>query len=339
MKRLISLLLSIVLVLGIASCGLQSTKSTLPSSDLNVTNPDSSPSEEETSKISDAYSESNNVFAETDISTDSSLDTTNEFDVADEVSTAENISANFTASEPDIPVAPEKVIDAIYTYGYDDGSKYNREVRLNNTLKKLYWDGIWDGNICSWLKHSYESYTVEINKYGYIELNGSSIPNNVKATVDLPLWFESDFGTIDSCNIEYVPGDGTYVIIEETFMKFVKGEQVPLKGKDLHWKELEGADTEYGHAILWYSKACDRMFLSVPMEYKYTNTSNGVNIDTDFGYLYIFKDYKNSKNVEFVSRMKYFYEDETGFFFTDPDGSIWKYCGNGNSYHFEKVEN
>ncbi len=214
----------------------------------------------------------------------------------------------------------------------DNSASYDSEVNLADKIIKLYLKGDWDG-----FPTKIDEHEISISRCGELLIDGYlSSPSrwHCQHPIDLPDSFNE--GSIDSCNTIFIPGQGTYVLIDETYIKYLRGKKI--SEGSLKWKNGEGIDKDYGHAILHYVEYCDKMFLTTPM----LRADDGSDVPSfdPIGptYLYIFPDY-NVAEIEFVGRATDIYYDEYEFKYIDENGFCWKYYEEDGKYFFEKSYN
>lgn len=199
--------------------------------------------------------------------------------------------------------------------------------RLYQKIKQMYLSGEWDG-----LPFNVGEHIISMSSKGYIQVDNTFIDGKAEP-LDLPNQsrYKNGVGIIDDCNIQYIPGQGSYILIDDTYMRYLRGQNIPLEGEPLNWKEQEGVDVNYGHAILCYAKTCDKMFLLTP-----SLDDPSVN----YTYLYIFPDY-NVSEIEFVAKFNgtFLYNTkENTVYYQDMDNEWWMYCENKDgSYYFEMI--
>ena len=187
-----------------------------------------------------------------------------------------------------------------------DSIDFDNRKRLHDKLQRMYFDGEWDGEPMVYDGH-------------YISLSGNGCicadmyPLNSLKTVDLPPNF--DTSRVDSCNLEYIPGHGTYFVDEDTYYKYVKGEEFKLG--TLNWMEGTGIDVDYHHPYIYYDEVKSKMFLWTPMIFSY-------DVVYDYTYLYVLPDYDVAK-MEYIGKVNDFEFDEKGIIITDMDGYNWRF--------------
>jgi len=180
--------------------------------------------------------------------------------------------------------------------------KYN----FHDKIQLMYFNGEWDGE-----PMVLDGHYISISDNGYILADMHCLDS--QKTVDLP----PDFDTrrVDSCNLSYIPGKGTYFVDDETYIYCSNGEEFKL-GK-VNWKEGTGIDVDYHHPFIHYDDVNSTMFLWTPMIYSY-------GIVYDYTYLYIFPDCDTAK-IEFVAQVKDLDFDEKGLKYIDMGGTEWRY--------------
>lgn len=296
MKKFLSAILSISLILALAACGSQCdcNKScdytAPPPASITSTLPSSVKAEPSPSLEKDFSPELPNISKEEDTKEEDSVD----FEAA-------NAAA---LSEPRSHSRFDTIEDCKAFY---------------DKINEFYLSGEWDGSLSALDGHS-----ISISQHGEILADGFLLGS--QKCVDLPDPFTK--GTIDSCNLCFVPGQGSYVVIDETYIKYLRGEEIQLPGEPLKWKSGDGIDTQFGHPIIGYDSKSNTMFLWTPMIIDYFG-----DVLCKPTYLYVFPDLNTSK-IEFVGRAEDLTFDD-GFKYIDEDNKVWRYSkGDDGQYNF-----
>lgn len=230
------------------------------------------------------------------------------------------------STEPEIDVSSESIEDLSANYFATPDDTLS-QIKLYTKLKQMYLSAEWDG-----FPFTIGEHTFSISFKGYINVDGSLI-GGIAEPLDLPneSRYYNGLGLIDDCNIYYIPGKGSYILIDDNYMLYLRGENIPLEGGPLNWKELDGVDVNYGHALLYYVSSIDKLFLVTPML-----DNNETHIRP---YLFIFPDYNVSK-IELIGQFKSLIMAEEGFRYEDEYGNWWQYfeTDDGN-YYFESLVN
>ncbi len=108
---------------------------------------------------------------------------------------------------------------------------------------------------------------------------------------------------------EYVPGQGTYVIIDKKLVKFLRGEQITLPGEELSWKGFQSyndlisqkPDSAIMYALptLIYNKIDGKLYL--------TSGDETCTLDNSENYVYVFDDCNISK-MTYLGRVDFEHE-------------------------------
>ena len=230
-------------------------------------------------------------------------------------------NANF---EPTFDVSAESIETLIVNYFETPEDELSQDM-LYYKLKEMYLSAEWDG-----ISFNVNEHVISISSKGYIVVDNFFIGNHAEP-LDLPKQsrYYNGVGIIDDCNIQYVPGKGSYILIDDMYMLYLRGEKIPLDGEPLNWKELDGVDVDYGHAILHYVDSYDIMFLTTPMK----PSSDGTYSISEAPYLYIFPDYNVSK-INLIAQVEGFIYDGSDIFYTDLDGALWKYRETVDGYYY-----
>lgn len=204
------------------------------------------------------------------------------------------------------------------------------EVLFADKVIDLYLNGKWDG-----FPTEIDGHEVSISYRGELLVDGFLTSNSKfdcwsQHPLDLPDSFDDGL-LLDNCNTIFIPGKGTYILIDETYIKYLRGEKIDLPGNPLNWKAGKGIDTDHGHAILRYCERYDKLFLITPM----LQLDDGSDEPVGPCYLYIFPDYDVSE-IEFIGRaQQIFCNNEVGFAYVDENGFYWEYCEEDGRYFFK----
>ena len=102
-----------------------------------------------------------------------------------------------------------------------------------------YMSGKWDGKEMA----TSNGHTIKLAEgEGYLLLDGSISFEH--RNLDIPD-YAYDLFMDDIPDYEYVPGQGTYVIIDKKLVKFLRGEQITLPGEKLSWKGFQDKSDLY----------------------------------------------------------------------------------------------
>ncbi len=344
MKKMVCIFISVIFLMTLASCGAR--KIVPVNTDSLPNNTEENPYEENQYLEKDVTSEfiptqetvpSNNI-------TDEKVTLTspkNESDTIPNQEKSENFShpdhetvipeaAPIPASnfEPTVDVSKES-LDTLVANCFENPEDDLSQDLLYYKLKEMYLNAKWDG-----IPFDIAGHTISISSKGYINLDGSIIGKNAEP-LDLPNQsrYYNGVGIIDDCNIMYVPGKGSYILIDDMYMLYLRGEKIPLDGDFLNWKELDGVDVNYGHAMLLYAASYDKMFLMTPMKVD----PDGTYVNSEAPYLYIFPDY-NVAEIKLIAQIEGFIYNDSDIFYTDLNGALWEYKETTDgSYYFEQV--
>ena len=343
MKKVVSLLLSVVILLSLSSCVSREGENE-PSSDEFISNtvePNLPPTDFfDTNETllnpllpNDVFPKLKEGIQKPSDSTELKNDDTSSKTEQDKTSISEHET---TIPEPEIKensnseiiidVSDENLKDLVSSY-FESPEETIYAQKLYQKLKQMYLNCEWNGEPFNINEHVFS-----ISSKGYICVDGLIFENHAEP-LDLPNQsrYYNNVGLIDDCNIQYVAGKGSYILIDDIYMLYLRGERIPLEGEPLNWKEGEGVDVNYGHAILHYDRGCDKMFLTTPIV-----DDSSVN----YVYLYIFPDYNVSK-IEFVAKINgtfLYNNEENTVYYQDTDDAWWMYCEKEDgSYYFEKI--
>lgn len=185
-------------------------------------------------------------------------------------------------------------------------------IDTDNIIDK-YLNGEWDG-----LPTEIDGHTISLSEQGCLLIDGGYLSETSNYHLDIPV---SMYSEVDSCNTIYIPGKGTYLLMDTTYVKYLRGKEILLPGSFINWKEGEGIDVDYGHAILHYNETYDKLFLTTPMLDIYDDESE--TFESDPSYLYVFPDY-NIAEIQFIGRCKSIC-NETSFSYVDENNVEWIY--------------
>lgn len=166
----------------------------------------------------------------------------------------------------------------IYIDGEGTGVKTEWRI-FYDKLCEMYLSGEWDGT-----KTEIEGQTVYRDTYdGDICIFSGDISlHNQSENIDLPEDFDFDTFDFEAREYTYVPGHGTYAVINHSLRLFLRGESTVLPGGalDLHW------DEDYERLIIYF-ESTDTLYI-VERDFK-----------NDTKYVYSVPDL-NSSRVEFI---------------------------------------
>lgn len=167
-----------------------------------------------------------------------------------------------------------------------------------------YMSGEWDGTE----KELSNGHTVKLKEGGgYLLLDGYIALG--QKNLDLPE-YAYDLIYDNICNYEYVPGEGTYTIIDSKLVKFLRGKQVDLPGYKLSWKGFKSPDDInakvdsdsyilYDAPKLIYNKIDGKLYL--------TTGDKTCTLDNSVNYLYVF-DYCNKSEMRYIGKVDFEHE-------------------------------
>lgn len=277
--------------------------------------------------------------SESNIVTDG-LSTSPVIEKTETVSTVDNVSSSQITDEFDTSLVTNEVqssLDEEIDSNLDfknrsvDTIEQEDETIFADTLISLYLSETWDG-----FPTTIDGHDVSLSSYGELLVDGhltSPSKFHSQHCLDFPDAKTDRMG--DSCNMQHINGKGTYLLVDETYTKFLRGKEIKLPGGTLNWKSGEGIDTSYGHAILHYVEEYDKMFLTTPM-LPYDDGS-GIPTLQPIGptYLYIFPDYDIAE-IEFIGRAKELIYDEFSFRYIDENDICWTYYEKDGKSSFAK---
>lgn len=150
------------------------------------------------------------------------------------------------------------------------GVKCNEGI-LYDKAKTAYLTKQWDGTLAM-----LDSHYIELSREGYVLIDGYL--GGGQENLDLP---ESAYELLvdEIPNYKYVPGQGTYAIIDKKLVKFLREEQITLPGEELSWKGFQ--------AVLIYNEIDGKLYLISRVEM--------CPLDNSENYVYVFDDCNISK--------------------------------------------
>lgn len=166
------------------------------------------------------------------------------------------------------------------------------ERTIYDNAVEAYMSGEWDGTEMV----VNEGHTIKLLEgAGYVLIDGDIVAGQVKK-LDMPESAYELFG--DNPDLyTYVPGQGTYAIIDKKLVKFLRGEQITLPGERLSWKGIQGLEdycskieegdgdrTEYVLPKLIHNKIDGKLYLIT-----------SCSLYNDENYVYVFDDCNISK--------------------------------------------
>lgn len=187
----------------------------------------------------------------------------------------------------------------------DENGEFTPEaLELAKKYLTKYNNGEWDGTEM----HTYNGHIIKLDEGGgYLLLDGYIAVG--QRNLDIP---ESAYKLFrnDIPDYEYVPGQGTYVIIDKKLVKFLRGEQITLPGEELSWKGFQDKDdlyskTEIDYRIMYdlptliYNKIDGKLYL--------TSGDETCTLDNSENYVYVFDDY-NVSNMRYLGRVNFEHE-------------------------------
>ena len=354
MKKFMSIFLLVVLFISLSSCTSEVSNYEVSDSSYANSNSDENPdSEESTILETDTFLESSlqalpilpdqSILDQKHVvspkpSDDTAIaqeDTTStqEEDQEHETQVPQYEILNPLDDETEIDVSSE-TLEGIASDFFSAPDNALLQEKLYQKLKQMYLSSEWDG-----IPFTVGEHTFSISTKGYILADNILIGDNAEP-LDLPNQskYNNGIAVIDDCNIQYIPGKGSYILIDENYMLYLRGERIPIEGSPLNWKELDGVDVDYGHARLHYVGFYDKMFLTTPMKGNSADSSEDSSEDYVHPYLYIFPDYNVSK-IDLVAQIKAFMYNNEEVLYEDLDGNLWKYYQNNDgSYYFEMIK-
>ena len=168
-----------------------------------------------------------------------------------------------------------------------------------DAAEEAYMSGEWDG-----LEMVLDGHTVKLKEGdGYILVDGYIAAG--QCNLDLPEEYEYDLYTPSSINFQYVPGQGTYAIMDKKLVKFLRGEQIILSGGELSWEGVQCLEHNilndkwnslyYNLPRLRYNKISGKLYLISSDE---TNFLDGED------YVYVFNDC-NISEIEYLGKVDF----------------------------------
>lgn len=159
-------------------------------------------------------------------------------------------------------------------YVDDEATGVKTEGRLfYDKLCELYLSGEWDGS-----KTEIEGQTVFRDTYdGEISIFSGSISlDKPYENIDIPASFDTYVCDFKAREYTYVPGHGTYTVVNHTLQMFLRGETIVLPGGplDLHW------DKDFERIIIYF-ESTDTLYI---VERDYENDTKYVYSVPDLNY-------------------------------------------------------
>ena len=168
--------------------------------------------------------------------------------------------------------------------GVDTGLRTDKKI-LYDEIVDFYMSGEWDGK-----ETDFKDHVISLAEgKGYLRCDGYLLCG--QKNLDLPEQYWDIEGT--ESDYTYIPGEGTYVIIDHRLVKYVRGNEVSLPGDELSWK-----GTYYGEDVrLVYSHYGRRLYvLTCNPEYERTiDDELAFNMYNDELLVYVFPDYNKSE--------------------------------------------
>ncbi len=110
--------------------------------------------------------------------------------------------------------------------GIDTGERTDAKI-LYDVAVELYLNGEWDG-----MPKTFVHNVVELAPKGGYVLCDNKILCGQK-NLDLPNGYSVEG---NNSNYTYVPGEGTYIIVNHKLVKYVRGNEISIPGEELSWK-------------------------------------------------------------------------------------------------------
>lgn len=203
-------------------------------------------------------------------------------------------------SETGIHIGTNREI--IQLEGEDTPIRTEKRTIYDNAVE-AYMSGEWDGT--EMLIDG--AHTIKLDEGGgYLLLDGYIAVG--QRNLDIPEYaYELFRGVIP--DYEYVPGQGTYVIIDKKLVKFLRGEQITLPGEELSWKGFQSYNDLisqkpdfsilYDLPTLIYNKIDGKLYL--------TSGDETCTLDNSENYVYVFDDCNISK-MTYLGRVDFEHE-------------------------------
>lgn len=183
--------------------------------------------------------------------------------------------------------------------GVDTGLRTDKKI-LYDEIVDFYQSGEWNGD-----ETIFKDHVISLSPYfGCVLCDGDILCGQLQ-NLDLPYQYDDIEGVNSSYT--YIPGEGTYLIINHRLVKYVRGNEISLPGGELSW---EGAyDGEL--AKLVYMDYGQTLYL---LTYKpnYDRTVNGEE-DENAILIYEFLDYNRSELKCLGVETQYDMEEETEY--------------------------
>lgn len=220
------------------------------------------------------------------------------------------------------------------TSAENDIAEEDFEQRLYSQAKEMYLSGEWDG-----LPITMEGRVVSICPgSGYLLFDGYIADG--QEVLDFPEDF-TQYYPEHIFTYEYIPGHGTYAIVDGLLVKYLRGQETILSENELEWKGYNPHHPEnsglvkYGNTYyidadpdrecdawlykpyLWYDSYSDNLFLVT------------YDIRESKQYLYLFPN-KDQSKMELVDAVSHLFATSMDcLYYTDTDGQLWKYEKDG----------
>lgn len=217
-------------------------------------------------------------------------------------------------------VSSEKETSSSY---YDLPDSYYEKQALVDSVIGLYVNGEWDG-----YPTIIEGHTFSLSRNGELLMDDfltSPSKFHSQHCLDLP----ADMHRSDC----FILGDGSYLILNNRMVKYLKGKEIPLSGGSLVWNGIDLKHYRPYDTFLYYDEFHDTLFLvasSVPYDYSNENLKYNIGI-----YLYMIPD-RTKSEIVFVSEITNLAMNENGLFYADTSGYIWRYTEKNGKNEFLK---
>lgn len=166
-------------------------------------------------------------------------------------------------------------------------------------------------------------------------------------STDLPAGLtDSDFNYCTA----FIPGEGTFTIVDNYLVKYVNGECINLAGGALSWAGIDLNKYMPYENELHYNEDSDTLFLMtvttpndkdkilarVQEENDVLTPAEKELVDGVGVYLYVIPDY-NVSEMQFIGQITG-YIDSGSFFYRDTNNVFWKYEEQNGNYSFVKID-
>lgn len=170
---------------------------------------------------------------------------------------------------------------------------------------KSYMSGKWDGR----KKKIKGGHTIELSVGdGYLLLDGYQ--TDITENLDIPKKvYKTLYNGINIYDYEYVPGKGTYFIVDKKLVKYLRGKKITLPGEKLSWKGFqnrkdvenqisdEDSSIMYDKPLLTYDTKDKKLYLLTG------DKKHGSLLDRK-QYVYVFNDIARSE-IEYMGMVDY----------------------------------